>query len=412
MKITCDSCQSKYTVSDEKVQGKTVKIKCKKCGATILVGAGGATTSSAGGAVGDAGSSNAGAADGITYLVNVAEGDQRTMTIGDVVSAYNSSVINAETYVWTDGMGDWLPLGQVDVIVAALNSEAPAAAPAPEPEPAPRAAAVRREPGRRSPDLFGGGFGGAAGATEEVATSASSFSGGVPQGAVAAKPAGAREENSVLFSLSALTAKAGTPSSSGATATTAQREDSGLIDLKALAASAPAASSSHGMDNLMGDAGGLFPLGMPAVTAPAAGAGSMSIPPGPAKSKTGLIIGLGAGFAVLCIVGAFVAMQKGGDKPITPVESAAAPVQSVAPPPAPTEAPTAEASAAPSASASAVAVGPKGGRGPGKANTAPKVADKSNTSASPPPPAGGKKGNCGCASGDLMCAMKCSAGGK
>ena len=37
MKITCQSCQSKYTVSDEKVQGKTVKIKCRKCGATIIV---------------------------------------------------------------------------------------------------------------------------------------------------------------------------------------------------------------------------------------------------------------------------------------------------------------------------------------------------------------------------------------
>ena len=35
MKITCQSCQSKYTVSDEKVQGKTVKIKCRKCGATL-----------------------------------------------------------------------------------------------------------------------------------------------------------------------------------------------------------------------------------------------------------------------------------------------------------------------------------------------------------------------------------------
>ena len=41
MKITCQSCQSKYTVSDEKVQGRTVKIKCRKCGATILVNSAG-----------------------------------------------------------------------------------------------------------------------------------------------------------------------------------------------------------------------------------------------------------------------------------------------------------------------------------------------------------------------------------
>src|SRR4051794_7456933 len=109
MKITCDSCQSKYTVSDEKVQGKTVKIKCKKCGATILVGAGGATTTNGTGPV-DAVSS-VGTPEG-SYLVNVTEGDQRTMTVQEVVAAYNSSVINGETYIWTDGMGDWLPLGQ------------------------------------------------------------------------------------------------------------------------------------------------------------------------------------------------------------------------------------------------------------------------------------------------------------
>ena len=63
MKITCQSCQSKYTVSDEKVQGKTVKIKCRKCGATILVNSGGVTTT--GGGVADPVSvASGGSADG------------------------------------------------------------------------------------------------------------------------------------------------------------------------------------------------------------------------------------------------------------------------------------------------------------------------------------------------------------
>src|SRR4029079_9973312 len=39
MKISCQSCQAKYTIADEKVTGRTVKIKCKKCGATIVVNA-------------------------------------------------------------------------------------------------------------------------------------------------------------------------------------------------------------------------------------------------------------------------------------------------------------------------------------------------------------------------------------
>jgi predicted Zn finger-like uncharacterized protein len=37
MKITCQSCQARYTIADEKVAGKTVKIMCRKCGAAIVV---------------------------------------------------------------------------------------------------------------------------------------------------------------------------------------------------------------------------------------------------------------------------------------------------------------------------------------------------------------------------------------
>src|SRR5262249_17423219 len=150
-------CQSKYTVSDEKVQGKTVKIKCRKCGATILVNSGGVTTS--GGAVADplsvsSVSTGPTAGDGGSYMVNVADGDQRTMSVGDIVTAYQSSVVTAETYVWADGMSDWAPLGQVEAIVAALNAPAGASPSSPplSVEPEPRAAA-RRDPGRGARDL-------------------------------------------------------------------------------------------------------------------------------------------------------------------------------------------------------------------------------------------------------------------
>jgi len=78
MKITCQACQSKYTIADDKIQGKVAKIRCRKCGATVLVDA------SAGG-----GSNGSGAASGDTWMVSVAEGDQRTMQLQDVIDAYN-----------------------------------------------------------------------------------------------------------------------------------------------------------------------------------------------------------------------------------------------------------------------------------------------------------------------------------
>ena len=316
MKITCESCQSKYTVSDEKVQGKTVKIKCRKCGATILVGANGVTTS---GAAGDPVSAVSTTGEGSSYTVNVAEGDQRTMTMAEVVDAYNTQVITADTYVWADGMADWMPLGQVDAIVAALNAgaapaptaAAPAAAYTPTPVAAPVAeapvaaaaaeqpahrAAARRDPGRRSQDLFGGGFAAQA-VSEEVATSASLFGGGMAAAPAAAKQAGQRDENSVLFSLSALTAKAA-PSSSGAT--TATKEDSGLIDLKALSAGAAPAASV----DLVPDNAALFPLGMPVVAAPVAAPSLAPVEAPPQKNRTPIFIAIGGVVALAAIVGA------------------------------------------------------------------------------------------------------------
>ena len=37
MKVTCESCGSKYTIKDDKVRGKRVKIRCKGCKSPIVV---------------------------------------------------------------------------------------------------------------------------------------------------------------------------------------------------------------------------------------------------------------------------------------------------------------------------------------------------------------------------------------
>jgi predicted Zn finger-like uncharacterized protein len=436
MKITCQSCQSKYTVSDEKVQGKTVKIKCRKCGATIIVNSSGATSQANGGVADPV--STSGGADG-SYLVNVADGDQRTMSAADLVAAYQSGVVNAETYVWADGMADWQPIAQVDALVAALNEPpqasaypdpgsaypetpayeaapvasayeaAPAASPAPlpvaaapfMPEPAAPRAAVRRDPLRRSQDLFGGGM--AQTAHEDVATSAPLFSAPSAGGNI-----GQRDENSTLFSLSALTAKAAVAPS--APRTTATREDSGLIDLRALAEAGPAPAPAA---NMMPDNMGLFPLGAPPIAAAPALAAPGSIP-APSAKRSPIFIIIGSVVALAAIIGVFFVVKGGGEKPVPTADTAA---QAAPPPPSATTeaapsatasaaaAATAEASAEPSATAAVKAAGGKGGRGrPGGGK--PKGASAPEAPAAPAKPS---KGSCGCAAGDLMCAMKCSA---
>src|ERR1700733_14213369 len=124
MKITCQACAAKYTIADEKVLGKIVKIRGKKCGATIVVN-------------GNDPSANAGAtgaepprafdyvaqgAHGDSWTVNVADGDQRTLTDGEIADAYHAGIVDDETFCWKDGMTDWLPIREIEQLYAACNA--------------------------------------------------------------------------------------------------------------------------------------------------------------------------------------------------------------------------------------------------------------------------------------------------
>src|SRR5690348_11697559 len=194
MKVTCQSCQAKYTIADEKVRGKVAKIRCKKCGTTIIVDGNDPATASAVEAVGSgpvADYTQQGGSDE-QWTVLVADGDQRTLTAAQVAELYASGTVGYETLVWKDGMADWTAISQVDALRSVLENgprptmtpleqaaSMPSSAPPPAEAPASRrpaaaaaAAAARepaaaRRPGRGgSTDLFG------AAAQEDVLTSA------------------------------------------------------------------------------------------------------------------------------------------------------------------------------------------------------------------------------------------------
>ncbi|HEX3777210.1 MAG TPA: DUF4339 domain-containing protein, partial [Polyangiaceae bacterium] len=54
---------------------------------------------------------------GMQYSVDFGEGDQRSLTIAELITAYNSGQVTAETYLWADGFADWKALGEVEEIV-------------------------------------------------------------------------------------------------------------------------------------------------------------------------------------------------------------------------------------------------------------------------------------------------------
>lgn len=452
MKISCPSCQSSYKIADEKVQGRTVKVRCRKCGLMIHVSESGVTSDAAdtaGPAEPAAGSAGESAA--AMFSVLVGEGTQQDMSLREVVSAYNSGRITADTFIWADGQPDWAPLGQVQVIIDALTTASdavdaaaaaapadPAPVPAPVPEapsgavvplfgpapaarPAPAAgglfgetpaapapaAVVRQERRGGVVDLFGKSRGAA---EDDAAAGVQMFSAPAP-----AKAPGAREEQSVLFSLAALTAAAQAGPSTFGGGASSGKDDSGLIDLKALSAQPPPATTAASPAPVaIFDAAPV--LGSPIFDASFA---QLSTPEPVEKKKSyGLIIGVGVAIAGVAIAAAIVVVAMRQPPPPPAATTAAVTAAETAPPPATTAVPAGDSAAAapatggaPSATAPG-ATGRSAGTG-GKSSGASTAKTKETATAAPPtapattkpPPS---KNKCNCAPADLNCNMACS----
>ncbi len=469
MKITCQSCNSKYNVADEKVQGKTVKIRCRKCGSTIVVH-GAASASANGSAPVPETAPPPIRKEDAQWHVNVADNDQRTMSLAELVDAFQTGLVNTDTFVWTEGMDDWKVLSEVEAVVGASRkapatdavagaahavdvssrtqtaptaeasnsvgnaSEVPTAeltrepagaygvpfageaiaAGTPEPR---RAAVVKRE--ARARDLFGTNVG------EDMQTNAQAAA------ALLAPPApledgrltGQRNENSVLFSLEVLTKSA---EQRAPQEKSSIKDDSGIIDLKALAAKAESMRPALAMPQHDTFAAPLAMASPP--FAPFGGVGAQATEDTP-KSRLPLLIGSGAGIALLLVLGIVIGMRMGTTSPGSPSGSAAAsPAQPAAEPSAVASTTAAEPATGSTAAPPPANVAPTAGAGAAAkqhAGVAPSGAVAHVAAAGPKPstaggaagggPAGGasqtappkKGGDCGC-NGDLMCLMKCS----
>ena len=269
MKIVCDACQAKYSISDDKVQGKVFKIRCKKCSNIIVVRGGASVAEPAPQPqqekdtrvydYGYEGGDRAPTGDEAVWHVVINQDQVGPMTAVDVQLRFASGELDAETYIWREGFPDWLPLNQVDTFAGLLASSGAASAGA-----APAVAAAQRGGGAEAvAAMFGPGDDAGAGRSDPgdlfAAASASSahsdddggdLFGSKPVAAPAsqgAKLRGERNENSVLFSLNNLAqlasdkpAPAPRPGVSasppvGAATGPSGGEGSGLIDIRSMA---------------------------------------------------------------------------------------------------------------------------------------------------------------------------------
>lgn len=357
MKIVCESCGAKYSIADEKVAGKAFKIRCKKCSSVIVVR-----------------SQEAAPEEGSTRVVEtptepdqvwhvVVNGDQQgPFTPGQIGEMLSQNMIDWEAFVWKDGFDNWLPARDVEELVSAVMGGAPQegdgtadgqeyAAPTEQgyehAQEQGQDANVFGDLGGNDDDGFGqqatvaasrADFGGAGadlfanpdtsgtpfeagGHDDDVVASAAAPRVSSPRVEVSPTMTGARNENSVLFSLSNLQALATGPtgSSGGAAPAPAPKagmasgEGSGLIDIRALASSVQATSGGgsagkkDSVDDLLSIGGGAAPF------APTLGAPILA-PVKQQRDSKPLIFGVVAGIVVIgAIAAAAVVYLKGKD---------------------------------------------------------------------------------------------------
>ncbi len=304
-----------------------------------------------------------------SWLVRIHGDAEHRLTTAEVVDAYNDQRIEADTYVWTEGMASWEQLQAVDALVDALHAEA---------------ARLQSETGSGSESRRGSP--GSNGSTQS--------------------------EDSLVFSLATLVQDHPAQGSSVRAA-----DDSGLIDLAALSASsgvdrATPLPTEPPRDLLFG--GGLFPEAKAEAPHPP----TSSRPQAPSKQR-GLIIGLSAAAALLAGLLLFQVVRTTG-APASPQPGMAR--ASATPEPA------AEARGTPSATPSAATVGstdsPHGASKEGSVAVAetktPAAGRRPPTGPRPtavkppvsPPPATSARritGACPCEEHDLMCQMRCAA---
>jgi hypothetical protein len=242
------------------------------------------------------------------YAVDIADNDQRNMTIHQIVGAYNEGLVTADTYIWKEGMADWQTLAEVKAVADAIQAAARPVAPA----------AVRRAEQGSGPDLFGRIA--TAGGEDDIATSA-------PEPVVSAGT-GARNESSVLFSLSALTGSGdtGSPGATRGKSGRSSSDDSGLIDLTALTASEGAnAGGGFGASANAYGASPLISAPLGGVSGPALGAG---FAPGYGAPRSGgrTVLIAASVLAVAILGGAgllFLNRGSGDTEPSAPLEQPA-----------------------------------------------------------------------------------------
>jgi predicted Zn finger-like uncharacterized protein len=140
MKITCSACHASYNLPDDKVAGRRVKVRCKRCSEPIVVDGSQLASIPPPPDFEDEATrvmASPGGEGPNMWTVNLSDTEQGDMTDEEIVAGWQAGVVTEDAYVWREGMGDWKPILEVPELVSLLSQ-----ATEPEPEPPPPPAPV------------------------------------------------------------------------------------------------------------------------------------------------------------------------------------------------------------------------------------------------------------------------------
>jgi predicted Zn finger-like uncharacterized protein len=135
MNIACTSCSARYGVADDKINGKRVRITCKRCGTVLVVDGthspptvtASTSISPAAPAAGRRPSAAPEAARSVApapspvFLVAFPDERQERADVAQIVRYHRAGQLGPQTLVWREGMAEWANPWDVEDIAAAFR---------------------------------------------------------------------------------------------------------------------------------------------------------------------------------------------------------------------------------------------------------------------------------------------------
>jgi len=113
MKVVCETCEAKYQIPDERVAGRRLKIRCRKCGGVME-----ARGDELVGAVQSARS----AARSAEWFTSIDGTPIGPLSTDEIVSRISTGVLEWDAHVWREGYAEWKTVDAADTIVRAVAS--------------------------------------------------------------------------------------------------------------------------------------------------------------------------------------------------------------------------------------------------------------------------------------------------